>query len=162
MEGECMHARGRPKGDSARIRKNLLYVEQARSDGADVHIITNRMLSLLGLLVVRRPGEPDHASSGISLDDLKRQGWPRWHITLDEDGNGKTETLDVLLRHFRNALAHGRFYPDSDSREPSEVGVIFEDAPKGGPVYWRAHLGAVDLLAFCEHLADFIEKSTEN
>jgi len=117
------------------------------------------MVSLLGLLVVGRFSTSGGGVPQFTLDALATQGWPRWQILVDDSKN-PTTTLPELLRHFRNALAHGRFFPDSDSRDPHQVTVTFEDAPgEAKPVNWRAVIGATELLAFCERLAELVHQA---
>ena len=44
-------SRNNPSGFAERTRKNLELIERAYSVGADVHVVTQLMLSLLGIIV---------------------------------------------------------------------------------------------------------------
>jgi hypothetical protein len=57
------------------------------------------------------------------------EGWPVPRITLDTPKKpaDKTATLFDILRHLRNAVAHGRLTFTSDSGQPTEVAIIIED-----------------------------------
>ena len=67
---------------------------------------------------------------------------------------GTWSTLDELLHHLRNAVAHRRMFFSSDSSRPSEVNVRFEDCQnfdwrgKEKPD-WAVEINAVNLEKFC-------------
>jgi hypothetical protein len=44
-------SRNAVSGFSERVRKNLLYLNLAKKSGADVHVVTQLITSLLGLIV---------------------------------------------------------------------------------------------------------------
>src|SRR5436190_17928665 len=109
-----------------RTRRNLEFIEEAAGRQFDVHVVTQLTLSLLGLVVF--PKEK------LLLDETKRktvatmtsEGWPTWTITRDE-GKKQTKTLADILKHVRNAVAHGRLTFTSDSHRMEEVTIIVED-----------------------------------
>ena len=153
--------RNEPLGIVARTRKNLVYMRNARNAGADIHEVTHLLNSLLGLIVV-----PWERLQRNILDDttegLERQGWPVPRVHVDEYSE-KTETLKVLVRRLRNAVAHGRFWFEGiepyspDSREPSNVQVIMTDGPKKDVIKWKAEINGEDLYRFCNKFIQHIE-----
>jgi hypothetical protein len=70
-----------------------------------------------------------------------------------------TRTLDDLVRHLRNAVAHGRVRFSSDSKDPDDVDVFIEDRKGRGDAeaYWCAQINATDLRRFCMRFLDFID-----
>ena len=98
-------------GFALRTRENLRYVKDAFDRGGEVHVVTHLVNSLLGVVVVPKERYFEETFWSVSLEELTRRGWPEWCITLDEPtkSNSKTETLGDLIRHLRNAAAHGRF-----------------------------------------------------
>ena len=122
--------------------------------------------SLLGIVVVPKARQaPNQGTFSMALADLYQEGWPRWTIELDEPLGRyrKTERLTDLLRHLRNAAAHGRFnfYGEPDSRDPGKVMIMVEDQPDGGDVNWRCSISAESLYDFCIRLCEFIQKSED-
>ena len=97
-------SRNTTEGLAYRVRKNLDFIIKKRLEGEDVHEITQLVISLLGLIVFPwEAGALKHLES-LRLSELHAEGWPRWDITLDE--NGDTQTLGKLIRHLRNAASH--------------------------------------------------------
>lgn len=89
----------------------------------------------------------------IRFDTLAEDGWPQFIVTL-----GRCDTLHDLLRHLRNAVAHGRMTYSSDSLNPNEVEIRFEDRlNKNSPVNWVASLRADNLMEFCLRFARFVD-----
>lgn len=139
-------------GFAARARTNLLHIEVARQKGDDVHVITQVVLSALGLIVLPWERKVLDRLETLRISDLEADGWPRWHFTL-----GDTETLQDLIRHLRNAIAHGRIKFSSESRASEEVVLHVEDGPKGKPASWKAHIGARELRDFCLKFMELME-----
>ena len=125
--------------------------------GADVHVVTQLMLSLLGLVVF--PWEKQ------SFDKLLT--WPldsalygaksyHWNIIKDTYPN-KCASIGSLLRHLRNAVSHRHVLFSSDSRDAREVDLSFSDIhPKHLEWEWCANITAVDLREFCVGLLNTI------
>ena len=160
----AFESRNKPIGFAQRTRKNLEYVTAARDRGQDVHVVTHLVNSLLGIVIVPKEQYSKHDFWSVSLDELVRQGWPKWDITLD-DSNGKTKKLKHLVRHLRNAAAHGHFEftGEPESRNLSEVALIVEDKPpRAQEMNWRAEIGGPELYEFCVLLADRIEESIKS
>lgn len=127
-----------------RTRKNLMHIEYALDNGSDVHVITQLVCSLLGLIIV--PWEQEHvqAVEALRLEALVTQGWPEWEITL-----GSCTTLGDLIRHLRNAAAHGNFRFSSENRDLTKVTIFVHDKRPNAPPYWKAHIRADRLREFC-------------
>jgi len=140
-------------GFAQRTLRNLEYIEKSRTDGADVHVVTQRVLSLLGLVSFPWHAGLDDRIKRLRLDTLVQDGWPQWTIIL-----GDAETLGALVHHLRNAIAHRRVYFSSDERNGGAVQIEFADAKKeNAPVYWRAGINGDDLLCFCRRFADLVD-----
>jgi hypothetical protein len=142
-------------GFARRTRKNLDFISHAYLEGADVHVITQVASSLLGLIVFPKEKNLHRRFSHLSLDDLVAQGWPKWNFSF-----GTSDTLDDLVYHLRNAVAHGHMSFSSDSRHVEEVSIEVEDyQKKGTKLYWRASIGINDLQLFCYKFVDLIEET---
>lgn len=156
--------RGEAIGFALRTRKNLEYMRHAFDHEEDVHVVTHVVNSLLGIVVVPKERYFEESFWSTNLEELTRRGWPKWDVTIDEPTKegSNTETLGDLIRHLRNAAAHGRFRfgGEPDSRNLSEVSLIVEDAPSRDlNPNWRAEIAGDDLFQFCLLLTDYIDDS---
>jgi hypothetical protein len=131
-----------------RTERNLLFVTDAQWNGQDVHAVTQIVLSLLGLIIF--PYEHLKKAApfrGVMYDELISEGWPSWSPIV-----GELRTLQYMLRRIRNAAAHHRIVyggADADSRDPSQVTLIFSDRDKWAKEdSWRASIRADDLQKF--------------
>ena len=140
---EILNDRATALGLAERTRKNLRYIEVARSQGADVHEVTQIVISVLGIVIIPWERNLKNRLGKYGLEDLYAQGWPQWNISL-----GSANTLKDLVRKLRNGTAHGRYRFSSNARDPEDVTLIVEDA-LNGKVHWRAEITAVDLKEFC-------------
>jgi len=70
-----------------------------------------------------------HKTKKKTIAAMTSEGWPTWTITRDA-GKEQTKTLADILKHVRNAVAHGRLTFTSDSRRMQEVTIIVEDKEK--------------------------------
>jgi hypothetical protein len=100
-----------------RTRRNLGFIENALQNdpNAPVHAVTQLTLSLLGIVVF--PYEKlDETIFYKTVTQMKSDGWCGWSIMLDKPkkAHETTRTLGDLLRHLRNAVAHGRLRFSSD------------------------------------------------
>ena len=141
-------------GFALRTRKNLDFVKDAFEQGEDVHVVTQLMTSLLGLIVVSWEHKATRAKlrkslKGVKLEDLADKGWPMWDVT----GN-PPETLYDLIHKLRNAVAHHdlKFTGERDSRLLSEVAITVR-----GRSNWQAEINGQDLYQFCLRFARHIE-----
>jgi hypothetical protein len=136
-----------------RTRKNLAFIEEAHETGAgDVHVVTQLMLSLLGLIVFPVEGSFDREVEHLRLDELEKRGWPRWQFGPE----GQSATLGHLLKRLRNAVAHRNMTFSSEGRSLESVSLEFWNQYKDKPPHWRARIEAKDLRAFCDRLIEFI------
>lgn len=147
-------SRNHALGFAERTRKNLQYIENASSAGADVHVVTQLANSLLGLIVF--PWEKDFSKSveALQLDDLVKEGWPKWEVTM-----GSCQTLGQLMRYLRNAVAHGNVRFSSESRSIDDVTIEVENFPaRATAPNWSAHIEATRLREFCLRFIDLVEE----
>lgn len=155
-----LESRNNTFGFASRTLKNLEYIRNAFvNDKADVHPVTQLVSSLLGLIVVPWERRLEDNVPEVKLEELDNQGWRMWTITLD-DKETPTLTLERLIYHIRNAIAHGRFTFTSDSRLLSQVMLEVEDrkGPSENP-YWRAEIRGDCLYSFCCRFAQYMENS---
>ena len=152
-------------GFAQRTRKNLVKVKQAFDERReDFHVVTHLVNSLLGIVVVPKERYCNAEFLADRLEEIYKRDWPKWEIALDEPKRKqkKTETLDELITHLRNAAAHGRFtfIGNQDSRHLEDVWLVVEDRPgKRSKTNWRATIGGQELLDFCLKFCDHIEES---
>jgi len=148
---KVLSSRATALGFAKRARKNLRHIEQASAGGADVHVITQIVTSVLGMVVFPWEKYLVRQLRKRRLDDLYALGWPRWRISI-----GYANTLSDLTLKLRNATAHGRYQFSSDDRDPEKVELIVEDAYEG-EVNWRARISSAGLKDFCYRFLDLIE-----
>lgn len=139
---------------AARTKTNLEHIEDAYGRGIEVHVVTQVILSTLGLVVFLRERNFVELIEDLQLSALEGEGWPHWKISL-----GESTSLGQVTNHLRNAIAHGRIQFSSDSRVLEEVEITIEDAPKkSSSANWRASIQANDLRLFCLKLVERIEQ----
>jgi hypothetical protein len=140
-------------GFAQRTMRNLERTEQARAVGEDVHVVTQRILSLLGVVVFPWSHGIEESIKTQQLKELEVQGWPLWDVFL-----GESETLGDLLRHIRNSVAHRRLRFSSDSHDPPDVAIEFTDAPsENAEPNWGARIGADDLGVFLRRFFELVD-----
>ena len=149
MSQEILASRNDSLGFADRTKKNLLYIEQAKSRHQDVHIVTQIVNSSLGLIVFPWEGKADKAIRAKLLADLYKSGWPVWDEAPPSKGLGQ------LIHGLRNGIAHGNVRFSSDDRAASEVVVVF--GSKNGD--WHATISAENLKSFCLKFIEFIENT---
>lgn len=73
-------------GMAARVHKNLAFISESRKKGADVHVVTQLLLSLLGLIVFPVETIKENKSDVLqsTLRDLEEAGWPHWTFTIGQ------------------------------------------------------------------------------
>ena len=139
-------------GFAQRARKNLVSVKKAFDSKEDihwkdVHVVTQLVNSLLGIVVVPRERDREKLRLSKTLKELYDNGWPRWNIPCDIRDTcntcekcQETATLDDLIWHLRNAAAHGHFefVGDPESRYLERVRLVVSSIPfatPGDPVH---------------------------
>lgn len=158
MDQHRINSRNEALEFARRTRRNLEFIEDAAARQADVHVVTQLTLSLLGLIVFPKEKLLLDETERKTVAAMASEGWPTWTITRDE-GKKPTGTLADILKHLRNAVAHGRLTFTSDSRRLEEVEIIVEDKEKREDLepYWCAQIEATGLRTFCLRFLDFIE-----
>jgi HEPN pEK499 p136 len=144
---EDIPGRGETEGFAQRTRKNLDFIVRVHDEHhADVHVVTQVVLSLLGIVVF--PFERMAAGQQLDWDmkELEAAGWPRWRCAA---GSPRTATLWSLIRNLRHATAHSNIAFSSDSRRLDEVEITFTNNPPHGKWVWEASIRADELLEFC-------------
>ncbi len=148
-------SRNESLGFAHRTLKNLRRIETAYTDDDDVHVVTQRVLSLLGVVVFPWAEGVEQNIKKLRLEGLGPKGWPTWDIFL-----GESKTLGELLGHLRNAVAHRRLRFTSDSPDPSNVSIEFEDGPRGNhEPNWGARISADDLKLFLEKFMELVDNT---
>jgi len=156
MDEQYSLSRNLTQGFAQRVRKNLDFIIEKSNDGEDVHVVSQLVTSLLGIIIFPWEVGALHRLEHIRLSELEEEGWPRWNILLDEKGD--TETLGKLVRHLRNAASHRRLKFLSDDRALHKVEIEFEDAlNKNSSPNWRARINAADLKLFCDQFTEKLE-----
>jgi hypothetical protein len=145
-------SRSETEGFATRTRRNLDFILAAHDAHEDVHIVTQMVLSLLGMVVYpfeRAAGQ----SWQVQLIELENQGWPQWNHRV---GGYQPQTLWDLIRVLRHATAHGQIAFSSDSRYLAEVTVLFTNTPPHGGPRWDGSIRGDDLLNFCHRYLDLM------
>ena len=150
-------SRNESLGFAERTRKNLEIIEQAFQQRAEGHVVTQLVLSLLGLVVFPwERGFRQHIRK-VRLAMLAKEGWPRWEVKMSK---GPCDTLYQLVHHLRNAVTHGSFTFSSDSRNIDDVAIEFEDREsRAQPPKWCARIQAGELRTFCLRFLELVENT---
>lgn len=141
-----------------RTIKNLEFLNSARVMGADVHVVTALISSLMGLIVFpyQQIRESKYADfKKYSLKELSEYGWPEWEL----GGSVPCDNLHDLVYHLRNAISHHRVIFGSDARELAHVNILFFDRKNPqGPDDWDGTINAAKLLDFVLLFAKFLKE----
>lgn len=140
--------------------ENLQIIERDVAIDSGFHPITQLINSLVGLVVFIHEREFIRHVADLRLSELVGEGWPRVQIDED-DGKRPTKTLGDLVRHLRNATAHGLISFSSDSRDLTEVRIVIEDYyPRATLPYWSANLTAAELRELTLKMIDLLVNVT--
>lgn len=161
MNHQPVNTRNEPLEFARRTRRNLEFIERAKEEGECVHVVTQLTISLLGLVVFPKEKLLLNRTKTKTIENMRAEGWPSWTITLDNDWKNPTRTLYDILRHLRNAVAHGRVTFTSDSGHLQEVAIIVEDKKQSNDPQpcWRAEIDGEHLRGFCLRLIEFIDST---
>ena len=155
---EATPSRNEVLGFAKRTRRNLDFIAQAQVDGDAVHLVTQIVLSLLGIVIFPYERHLDDIGYGVAIDrTLKRletEGWPHWNT---QNGSRETKTLRHLLRHVRNATAHNNVSFDSESGRTEEVSVSFTSYYPDESWEWTGTIRADQLYDFCDRFLHVVE-----
>ena len=169
MDDRFLNPRNQTLEFANRSRKNLEFVEDAYAAGEDVHPVTQLTLSMLGLVVFPW-GERHHIEFQAKSKDfcaMENEGWPTWKIICDYKDK-PTVNLSDLIRHLRNAVAHGRIKFSSNSGKIEDVTIVVEDEYRRPEKYnkctnynyWCAEIEGIKLREFCMKFFKFITDTT--
>ena len=155
-------SRNNSGGIEQRTMTNLQFVNDVfeaspDKETAPVHIVTQIVNSLLGLVVLPYAKGWAFHKGNTKLEELYSKGWPRWDLIMPKAD--ECHTLGNLVWHLRNAAAHGNYSFSSNDRDPTKVIITIRDRPVGKPINWIAQIRADKLYVFCERLSwDMAEK----
>jgi hypothetical protein len=136
-------------GFAERCKKNLLHIEHAHQAGFDIHVVTQIILSTVGLIVFPWERNADQQIRGTLVSTLNAPQWPEWVETRPSKGLGQ------LIHNLRNAIVHRNFDFSSDDRSASNVIITFRSEDGN----WEATISAQDLNRFCLAFIKLIEDS---
>lgn len=131
------------------MQESLIHIEDARASDEDVHVVTQLVVSLLGLIVFPWEAHADSAIRSTRLTVLEDEGWPVWKESKISKGLGE------LTHRLRNAVAHRHIVFSSDARSLDEVTITFTS--RDGD--WEASIAADELRAFCYRFIELVECS---
>jgi len=122
-------------GFRERVLKNLEYLNSEREMGADVHVVTELITSLLGLIVFPYEEIKERGYSSFErykLNDLPDSEWPSWKIEI-----GSSDNLADLVRCATQYPTDGFISPQTVAGRKtwmSDFGIarIPRDQPTGG------------------------------
>jgi hypothetical protein len=154
-------------GMAQRTLKNLDYLEGAQKDGADVHLVTQVVNSLLSLLVF--PVEKEkiffHSFCGKSLPscidpspaDIARVCATITRIvpgvSLHVRMFGECPNVAKFFKRIRNAISHKNVDFDSDSLSLYDVWITLKDRKdEKAPFDWEIAMTAADLRTIAVYL----------
>lgn len=161
-------------GLAQRTLKNLNFIQKAHAAGhAEVHVITQMMNSLLGLLVFPVKDEFHIPLKAVSLSNppdfqAVRQSLPAFPLlpSLAVVLFGNCSDLSRFFTRLRNAISHKHltFSGDPDSRCLSKVTLTFKDREKwkGGSKQqrdafdWEISMNAEDLEKLIRYVGEDI------
>jgi len=159
-------------GFAERTRRNLAYIEQAhaQSEGERVHLVTQIVNSLLGLVVFPYGYFLGNqawrlAATNQVLDELD---WPRWKETEGQDLK-KAKNLFDLIKYLRHGISHQHItfsgtdgLLSSDDPCPENVVIkITSHEPKSQSKNWEGTMRASDVREFCERFGAWLKATTE-
>jgi len=144
-------------GFAERTRKNLDFIVAAAAQNKDIHLVTQIVNSMLGLVVFPWEATFSARTRQIRIADLKQEGWPEWRITL-----GSSETLGDLIENLRHATAHRGIRFSSESPLPQEVEVTVWNRPrKKAAINWIATIRADELQDFCMRFMRVVQSTLD-
>ncbi|MFN8050481.1 MAG: hypothetical protein U0Q22_03505 [Acidimicrobiales bacterium] len=120
------------------------------------HLVTQIYLSALGVLL--HPWEA-HLRSHQALSIIDNSDL----VVHQDDSTVPATSLSAdheVLRHLRNAIAHGRITFSTDSPVPEDVEITFVDGVRRDGLFvaeWTASIRADQLRRLVRDLADFLE-----
>jgi hypothetical protein len=130
----------------------------AAAENQDVHPVTQTIGTLLGIVVFPWERNALKAIKNKRIAVTTEEGWPKWRMSGPRAESNQVKTIGDLIKLVRNSISHGHVIFDSDSKDPSEVIVRFENYPKGtNDADWKGVIRADKLAEFCRKFAGFVE-----
>jgi hypothetical protein len=134
-----------------RSQANLELIEAWYSTTNEGHVVTQLVQSLLVFIVFPKEKSYYERLNSIGINQFEKRGWPRPVQII-----GATNSLGQLLRHMRNAVAHGLVVfhgtgPEgADARNLDEIFIEFSDKVPGenNPIHWQVAIAGNDLKDF--------------
>lgn len=162
-----LQSRNGSLGFARRTIKNLDFIKNSAGQ-SDVHLVTQVINSLLGLLVFPYEDEenplsevlPKAAFTSSQLSDVRDKLVSLLPIpSLKVEMFGRCKDVSDFFRRLRNAIAHKYIVFGSNSRSLPEVVVFLKDRIPGCPYDWEISMTARDLESLSRYIADrIIEK----
>lgn len=167
MSSNFLSPRQMTSGMAQRTLKNLDYLEGAQKGGADVHLVTQVVNSLLSLLVF--PIEKEkiffHSFSGTSLPssiDLSPADIAKVCATITTVVPGVSLKVRMFggcpnvakfFKRIRNAVSHKNIDFESDSLSLSDAWITLKDRKnEKAPFDWEIAMTAADLRTIAVYL----------
>jgi HEPN pEK499 p136 len=135
-----------------RTRKNLLALEEARAQGAEVYEITQLVNSTLGLLVFPQQEYVDKIPK-TPLHQLAAEGWPVPKVT---GGFPQVPDLNRMIRYLRNAIAHFNIKFIGDGTDHIRVLRVWNTDLRTHAVTWQAELSVEDLRKLANRFVEMV------
>jgi len=147
----ALNSRATSLGFAERTETNLVHLERAFAAGADVHLITQLVNSLVGFVVFPWERGVNERLERLPLDEALGAGWPAWRIQ-----SGACSTLGDLVRYLRNGVSHGHIEFSSDERELAQVFITVSNYRNSRAVApnFVAIIRADELRKFCRKFSD--------
>lgn len=156
MSEDHLLDRGTIEGFAGRVRKNTDFLVSAFERGEDVHIVTQFVLSLLGLIIFPYEEIVRHDTFPVkTMRELEKQGWPTFNVIRGKEFN----TLDELIKHLRNAIAHYQIEFEPGNERRLENITITLGWPKGRQNSRRTTISGAAFCDFVREFSKFIENS---
>ena len=142
---------------AGRSMKNLDFILGAAENHEEVHPVTQTIGALLGIVVFPWEKNAFNAVKKKRIAVATSEGWPKWRMSGTRINSNQVKTVGDLIKLVRNSIAHGHVTFDSDSRNPSDVMVTFENYPKGSKnADWKGSIQADALADFCRQFSNFV------
>jgi hypothetical protein len=146
--------RGTIEGFTRRVRKNTDFLVCAFEAGEDVHIVTQFVLSLLGLIIFPYEELVRHDSFPVkAMKEFDDKGWPKFELLRGEE----FETLNELLKHLRDAVSHYQIEFEPENERRLENITITLGWPKGHQHSRRTRINGALFCDFVRRFSKYIE-----
>lgn len=162
-----LESRNLSTGIAKRTLKNLEFIKQAFDRGEDVHVVTQTLNSLLGLLVF--PVENEKDTKLFEYLKSKSLDPPDYFLAIQQCSPDfplvpslkifqfeKCKNLGDFFTRLRNAIVHRRLDFSSDSHNLDVVFITMQDKTLGKPIDWEIRISAKDLEELSRYIANLV------